>query len=143
MGKCGDPPALRRLGVDIQNSKVGHANTRTVTLCFDPAKAGETSSASSAADSISFDEMDLSADDPPAATSSADRPQPKPPSARSSPATLFADDVSVPADDVQTIPSSALNSQSHKEVKWTADDADDVCRPFRTDRQQKTTAFRP
>jgi hypothetical protein len=119
-------PALRRVGVDITHTTVGRAKTRTVTITYNPAKGCKTSSASSATADNLFGEQDLSADDPPTATSSAHCPHSGTPSAPSDRDTLFADGVPTSADDVRTMGSSALNSQSHKGVKRPADDADDV-----------------
>jgi hypothetical protein len=122
-------PALRRLGVGITHDTFGHAKTRTVIICYDPAKARGTSSASSAGGANPFNSVDLSADDAGTVTSSAARPQSPTPSALFDNDLSVADDVHADADAVRTIPLSAPNCREDKGVKRSADDADDVLQP--------------
>jgi hypothetical protein len=97
-------PALRRLGVLIEHGRVGHDRTKTVTITYTPARAGKTSSASSAGAQNAPSDTDLPADDASSATSSARRPHPE--------------------------RSSAPNVHGSNGVTGGADDADDVSRAF-------------
>lgn len=94
-------PALRRLGVEVEHTRVGHQNTRTLVIRYAPDRAGRRPSASSAGAPDLFDSGGAGADD--------QRPS---------------------ADDPRTVPSSALEAPARQGAGAVADAADDVSQVF-------------